>query len=45
MSFLIKLLTPGILFSTAVNATVLAKPEILSILPSVSVILALESVF
>ena len=40
-SFLNKLLTPGILFSTAVNAAVVAKPLILGILLSISVILAL----
>ena len=35
----------GISFSTAVNAALIAKPLILSILPSISVILALKSVF
>ena len=36
--FLTKLLTIGILFSTAVNAELVAKPVILGILLSVSVI-------
>ena len=40
--FLTKLLT-GILFSTAVNKAFVAKPLILGILPSISVILALQS--
>ena len=40
-----KLLAPGILFSTAVNAELVAKPLILGILPSISVTLALKSVF
>ena len=40
-----KLLTSGILLSTAVNAELVAKPLILSILPSISVTLALKSVF
>ena len=40
-----KLLTSGILFSTAVNAELVPKPVILGILPSVSVILTLKSVF
>ena len=39
--FLTKLLTLGILFSTAVNAELVAKPLILGILPSISVILEL----
>ena len=39
--FLIRLLTLGILFSTAVNAVVVAKPVMLVILPSISVILPL----
>ena len=39
--FLIKLLTSCILFSTAVNAEVAAKPLILGILLSISLILAL----
>ena len=43
--FLTKLLTSGILFSTAVNAELVAKPVILGILPSTSVILALKFVF
>ena len=45
MFFLTKLLTSSILFSTAVNAVVVAKPLILAILPSISVIVALSSVF
>ena len=36
-----KLLTSGILFSTAVNAALVSKPLILGILPSISVILDL----
>ena len=44
-AFLIKLLTFDILFSTAVNAELVARPVILGILPSVSVILTLKSVF
>ena len=43
--FVIKLLTSGILFSATVNAELVAKPVILGILPSTSVILALKSVF
>ena len=43
--FLTRLLTLGILFSTAVNAALVGKPEILSILPSISAVLALQSVF
>ena len=39
--FLTKLLILGILFSTVVNAAFVAKPLILAILPSISVILAL----
>ena len=39
--FLTKLLTLGILFLTAVNAALVAKPPILGILLSISVILAL----
>ena len=39
--FLTRLLALGILFSTAVNAAVAAKPVILGILPCISVILAL----
>ena len=39
--FLTKLLTSGILFSTAVNAEVVAKPSILGILLSISLILTL----
>ena len=39
--FLTRLLTLGVLFSTAFNAAVVAKREILSIFPSISVILAL----
>ena len=40
-----KLLSPGVLFSTAVNAEVAAEPLILGILFSMSVILGLQSVF
>ena len=40
-----KLLTSGILFSTAVNAKLVATSVILGILPSISVILAFKSVF
>ena len=40
-----KLLTFGILFSTAVNAELKVKPLILGVLPSISVILAFKSVF
>ena len=40
-----KLVISGILFSTVINAEVVAKPLILGILLSVSVILALQSVF
>ena len=43
--FFAKLLTSGILFLIAVNAKLIAKPAILGILPSTSVILALKSVF
>ena len=39
--FLTKLLILGILFSTAVNAEVVAKPVIPGILPSISLILVL----
>ena len=39
--FFTKPLTLGILFSTAVNAELVAKPLILGILPSISVILEL----
>ena len=38
-----KLLASAILFSIAVNAEVVAKPVILGILPSISVILVLQS--
>ena len=41
MCFLARLLTLGILFSTAVKEVVVAKPEILGILISISVVLAL----
>ena len=44
-NFLTKPLTLGILFSTAVNAELVAKPPILGILPSISIILELKSVF
>ena len=40
-----KPLTPGILFSTAVNAQLVANPVILGILFSISVILTFKSVF
>ena len=43
--FLTKLLTFGISCSIAVNAELVAKPLILGILPSISVILELRSVF
>ena len=43
--FLTKLLTSGILFSTAVNVELVAKSVILGILLSISVTLALKSVF
>ena len=39
--FLTKLLTSGILFSTAINAELIAKPLILGILLSISIILEL----
>ena len=38
--FLTKVLTSGILFSTAVKAAFVAKPLILGIFPSIAVILA-----
>ena len=41
--FFTKLLILGILFSTAVNVAFVVKPLILGILPSISVILALQS--
>ena len=40
-SFLTRLLTSDILFSTALKAAAVAKPVILGMLPSVSVILVL----
>ena len=43
--FFTKLLTSAILFSTAVNAELVARPTILGILPSISVVLAFKSVF
>ena len=43
--FLTKLLILGILFSTRVSAPLVAKPLILGILLSISVILALKSAF
>ena len=43
--FLTKLPTSGILFSTEVNAEDVPKPLILAILLSISLILALQSVF
>ena len=39
--FLTKLLTSGVLFSNVVNAALVAKPEILGSLLSISVILVL----
>ena len=43
--FVTKLVTSGILFSTAVNAELVARPLILGILLSTSVILELKSTF
>ena len=43
--FCTKLLTSGILFSTAVDAELVAKPLILGILLSISIILAFYSTF
>ena len=43
--FVTKLVTSGILFSTVVNAKVVAKPLILGILHSTSVILESKPVF
>ena len=43
--FFTKLLKSGILFSTAVNAELVARPVILGILLSTSIILAFKSVF
>ena len=43
--FFTRLLTSGILFSTAVNAELVARPVILTIFPSISVVLAFKSVF
>ena len=43
--FVTKLLTSGILFSTAVNAELVPRPAILGIFLSISVILAFKSVF
>ena len=43
--FFTKLLTLGILFSTADNAELVAKPPILGILLSISLILEFKSVF
>ena len=43
--FVIKLLISGILFSTAVNDELVARPLILGILPSTSVILESKSIF
>ena len=45
VAFLTKLLTSGILFSTTVNAELVAKPLILYIWLSISLIVALYSVF
>ena len=44
-AFVTKLVTSGILFSSAVNAELVARPLILVILPSTSVILESKSVF
>ena len=44
-AFLTKLLTLGILFSTAVRAVVLAKLVILGVLPLTSFMLALRATF
>ena len=43
--FVIKLVISGILFPTAVNGELVARPLILGILPSTSVILESKSVF
>ena len=43
--FFTKLLTLGILYSTVVNAEAVAKPLILGLLPSTSLILELKFVF
>ena len=43
--FLTKLLTSGILFSTAVNAELITIPITLGLFPSISVILAFKSFF
>ena len=43
--FFTKLLTSGILFVTAVNAELVAKPLIPGILPSIPVMLTLKFVF
>ena len=43
--FVIKLVLSGILFSTAVNDELVARPLMLGILPSTSVILESKSVF
>ena len=43
--FVIKLVISGILFLTAVNDELIARPLILGILPSTSVILESKSVF
>ena len=43
--FFTRLITSGILFLTAVNAESVARPAILGILPSISVILAFKSEF
>ena len=43
--FFTRLLISGILFSTAVNSEIVAKPLILGILSSTSLILELKSVF
>ena len=43
--FVTRLVISGILFSTVVNVELLARPPILGILPSTSVILGLKSIF
>ena len=42
--FLTRLITLGILFSIAVNAAVVIKPEMLGILPFIPILLASKSV-
>ena len=43
--FVIKLVISGILFSTAINDELVARPLIFGILPSASVVLESKSVF